>query len=179
MMQFQDFQEHHWILVEGPEPSDANFAVQWLQLALKADRLLQIEVFADPDFRPPIEHNDIASFVAFAPAAMAFIAMWLEDKNSFKMDLPKTGLAEIFVTMTDVGFFTQTGDRYQMTIPKSLKRTAIRASLLRLASTEDAERYHPELLVATMTNKAASDWQRRLRGLDSMQRIADRNALLA
>jgi hypothetical protein len=176
MMKFHDLDEQHWILVEGPESGDAEFAARWLQLAVKADRLLRHFVFTDPDFRPPI---DIASFAVFAPAAMAFIAMWLADESTFKMDLPKTGLAEIFVTMTDVGFFTQTGDRYQMTIPKTPRIKEITASLLKLAATEDAERYHPEWLVATMTNKAASDWQRRLSGLGSMQRVADRNALLA
>ena len=93
--------------------------------------------------------------------------------------MPDTELAEIFVTMADVGFFSKTGDRYQMTIPKSLRIRTIRESLLRLAATEDQECYlPPEWLVATMTNKAASDWEHRLKTIGSMQRVADRNALL-
>ena len=178
MMQFQDLQEHHWLLVEGPGPGDAEFAAQWLQSALKADRLLQKEFSEHPGFRPPIERLEFASFIEFAPAALAFISMWLKDFSTFKLDLA-TELAEIFVTMADVGFFTQTGDRYQMTIPKTLRIKTIRDSLLKLAATEDAHCYlHPEWLLATMTDQTASDWQRRLRGIDSMLRIADRNALL-
>jgi hypothetical protein len=179
MMKFQDLQEHRWSLVEGPGPGDADFAAQWLQSALKADRLLQKEFFAHPDFRSKIGRLEFASFIEFAPAALAFISMWFKDFSTFKLDLT-TELAEIFVTMADVGFFTQTDDRYQMTIPKTLRIKTIRDSLLKLAATEDAHCYlHPEWLLATMTDQAASDWQGRLNGLGWMQRVADRNALLA
>jgi hypothetical protein len=179
MIKSQDLQEQHWILVEGPGPGDAEFAAQWLQSALKADRLLQREFSAHPGFRPTIERLEFASFVEFAPSAMAFIAMWLGDVSTFKLDL-RSELAEIFVTMADVGFFTQTGDRYQMTIPKTLRIKTIRDSLLKLAATEDAQYcLHPEWLLATMTDQAASDWQGRLNGLGWMPRVADRNALLA
>lgn len=160
-------------------PGDAEFAAQWLQSALKADRLLQKEFSEHPGFRPTIERLEFAGFIEFAPAALAFISMWFRDFSTFKLDLT-TELAEIFVTMADVGFFTQTGDRYQMTIPKTLRIKTIRDSLLKLAATEDAHCYlHPEWLLATMTDQAASDWQGRLSGIGWMQRVADRNALLA
>jgi hypothetical protein len=179
MMQFQDLQEHRWSLVEGPGPGDAEFSAQWLQSALKADRLLQKEFSAHPGFRPTIGRLEFNCCVEFAPAALAFISMWFKDFSTFKLNLT-TELAEIFVTMADVGFFTQTGDRYQMTIPKTLRIKTIRDSLLKLAATEDARCcLHPEWLLATMTNEAASDWQRRLSGIGWMQRVADRNALLA
>jgi|SRR5450631_135784 hypothetical protein len=180
MIKSQDLQEQHWILVEGPGPGDAEFAAQFLQSALKADRLLQKEFSEHPDFRPTIERVEIARFVEFAPAALAFIAMWLKDVSTFKLGVLDSGLAETFVIMADAGFFTQTGHRYQMTIPKTLRIKTIRDSLLRLASTEDAECcLHPEWLLATMAIQMASDWQGRLDGLGWMQRVADRNALLA
>jgi hypothetical protein len=179
MMKSQDLQDQYWSLVEGPGPGDAEFAAQWLQSALEADRVLQKEFSEHPGFRPTIERLEFVGFVEFAPSAMAFIAMWLEDVSTFKLDL-RSELAEIFVTMADVGFFTQTGDRYQMTIPKTLRIKTIRDSLLRLAATEDVQYcLHPEWLLATMTDQAASDWQGRLNGLGWMQRVADRNALLA
>ena len=179
MMQFQDLQEHRWILVEGPGPGDADFASRWLQSALKADRLLQKEFSEHPDFQSKIGRLEFASFIEFAPAALAFISMRFKDFSTFKLDLT-TELAEIFVTMVDIGFFWLTGDRYQMTIPNKLRIRTIKESLLRLAATEDARCcLHPEWLLATMTNEAASDWQRRLSGIGWMQRVADRNALLA
>jgi len=178
-MMIHDLDEQYWILVEGPAPGDAEFTAHWLQSALRADRLLQNEFSAHPDFRPTIERIEIAAYISFAISALAFIAMWLEDRSTFKLNLPDTELAEIFVTMVDVGFFTLTGDRYQMTIPKSLRIRTIKKSLLMLAATEDRECYlHPEWLVTTLTNKAASGWEHRLKTIGSMQRVADRNALL-
>lgn len=144
-------------------------------ISIKADRILQSEFSTHPDFRPNIERIEIAACIEFASSALALFAMWLEGG---KLNLPDTGLAEIIVTMADVRFVTQTVDR-QMTIPKSLRIRTIGESLLRLAATEDQECYlHPEWLVATMTNKAASGWEHRLKTIGSMQRVADRNALL-
>ena len=92
MMKSQDLQDQHWSLVEGPGPGDAEFAAQWLQSALKADRLLQKEFSEHPDFRPTIERVEIARFVEFAPAALAFIAMWLKDVSTFQTGRPRFGI---------------------------------------------------------------------------------------
>jgi hypothetical protein len=73
-------------------PGDAEFAAQWLQSALKADRLLQKEFSEHPDFRPTIERVEIARFVEFAPAALAFIAMWLKDVSTFQTGRPRFGI---------------------------------------------------------------------------------------
>ena len=92
MMQFQDLQELTGFWWRVPGPGDAEFAAQWLQSALKADRLLQKEFSEHPDFRPTIERVEIARFVEFAPAALAFIAMWLKDVSTFQTGRPRFGI---------------------------------------------------------------------------------------
>jgi len=62
--------EKFWILVEGPAPGDAQFAAQWLQSALRADRILQNEFSTHPDFRPNIERIEIAAYIEFASSAL-------------------------------------------------------------------------------------------------------------
>ncbi len=81
--------------------------------------------------------------------------------------------------MADVGFFTQTGARYQMTVPKSLEIETITNALLLLASTEDDEYFlHHEMVLTTMTQQEAAAWKSRLNQMPWARRDADRALLL-
>ena len=76
-------------------------------------------------------------------------------------------------------FFSQTGERYQMTIPKVITPAKIKAALLRLLMTEDEDNFvHPEHLVRCLTQGDVRDWQLRLQRLPWTHRVADRNILL-
>jgi hypothetical protein len=86
---------------------------------------------------------------------------------------------ETLAVMVDIGFFSRTGDRYQMTIPKGLAREKIKAALLRLVATQDEKDFlHPECLVHCQSHGDVHDWQLRLERLPWTQRVADRNVLL-
>jgi hypothetical protein len=170
----------HWILVEGPCSGDAEFTYRWLQSAIEADRLLQHHFHEDPGFRSSVSRLEIACNIEFATSAMAFIRMWLERGDTFSFDLIDSEWAEIGFVMAAVGFFSQTGDRYQMTIPKHLTLNRIKEVLLQLANTEDADSVlHPEHHLATTTREEAQEWKKRLSAMPRQQRVADRDALLA
>ena len=170
----------YWVLAEGPSPGDAEFANQWLQSAIEADRLLQAYFSENRDFQVRISRLEVACLIEFAPAAMAFVGMWLRQENAFLLDLLDSEWAEIFSVMVGVGFFTLTGERYQITIPKHLRVERMKDTLLRLAATEDAEYcLHPEQLLTTMTWRQAFAWKQRLDKMEWQQRLADRDALLA
>jgi hypothetical protein len=68
--------------------------------------------------------------------------------------------------MAEIGFFSQTGDRYQMTVPKEASHTKIKTALLRLAATEDDSQFlHPEHLVHCLDERDTREWQLRLERL--------------
>jgi hypothetical protein len=174
-----DSQEAPRVLIEGAPPGAAEFVAQWLLAAVEADQLLQREFSENPDFRKSIERLELIYGIAFAPPAMVFLTMWLNDVTAFELDFWSEWV-EIFSVMADIGFFTLTGNRYQMTVPNDLKIDRIKEALLRLAATEDAEDYslHPEWLLTTMTKQEASDEKLRLDRM-GWERMAEREALLA
>jgi hypothetical protein len=172
--------ESDWIVVEGPSPWDAEFAVNWLQFAIEADRLLQCYFDENPGFRRSIRRLELMGNVEFATAAMAFLGMWLKDTQTFMLHLVDSEWGDVISIMATIGFFMQTGDRYQMTIPMNLKVEKIKDQLIKLAATEDAEYIiHPEQLVVCMRQAEAIEWKRNLDGINWQQRLADREALLA
>lgn len=106
-----------------------------------------------------------------------------KDLAAFPLNLVRSEFTNSFANMAAVGFFTLTGDRYQMTVPKDLKVETIAKALLRLAATEDVtadfDYPHPEWLVVTMTQQEALEWVRKLNSLTWKHRVADRDAHLA
>jgi len=57
-----------------------------------------------------------------------------------------------------LGFFSQTGERYQMTIPKAIAPAKIKAALLRLLMTEDEDNFvHQEHLVRCLKQSDVRD----------------------
>jgi hypothetical protein len=170
----------NWVLIEGPSIGDADFTAAWLGAAVKADEALQAHFLKNPSFRERVRRLEIASLIEFAPFAMAFVRMWLQEKGVFGIDLFDSEDAEPVATMAPAGFFTRTGERYQMTIPHRIDILEIRDALVRLAETESKDRFlHPERLLVTMTRGEAENWKHRLIAMNQQQRLADREALLA
>jgi hypothetical protein len=86
---------------------------------------------------------------------------------------------DVFAVMAEIGFFLRTGDRYQMTIPKTVTHAKIKAALLGLIKTEDEDHIvHPEHLVRCLDQRGIRDWRLRLDRLPWTHRVADRNILL-
>jgi hypothetical protein len=167
-----ELEESCWVLVEGPNLGDPKFTSQWLLAAVKADGLLQNYYREDPTFRPSIERLEFAYVMEFSDAAMAFLAMCLEH-GIFSLNLADSDWAEPFAIMAATGFFTATGERYQVTLPKELTIQTIRSALLRLIATEDLQgtfELHPECLLTTRTEWEAGDCTVNHRGWGALDR---------
>lgn len=102
----------------------------------------------------------------------------MKDLTSFSLSVFEEPWGEVFAVMAEIGFFSRTGDRYQMTVPKSVTSEKIKAALLRLAATQDESGLHPEYLVHCLNQGDVQDWQQRLERMLWTQRVADRNVLL-
>jgi len=159
--------EKRWVLIEGPAPGDAHFLGRWLLAAAEADRLLQEQYEQDPSFKLTISRLELVYAFAFSPAATKSIELLMKDLTSFSLPVFDEW-GEIFAVMADIGFFSQTGDRYQMTVPE-VRHTKIKTALLRLAATEDDSHFlHPEHLVHCLDERDTKEWQLRLKRLPWM-----------
>ena len=175
----RDTLKQHWVLVEGPAPGDAHFLGQWLLAAAEADKLLQEEFERDPIFKLTIGSIELVYAFAFSPSATKSIELLMNDLTSFSLSVFEEPWGEVFAVMAEIGFFSQTRDRYQMTVPKSVTREKIKAAFLRLVATQDENDFvHPEYLVRCLSQSDVRDWQSRLERLPWKQRVADRNVLL-
>jgi hypothetical protein len=164
------------VLVEAPEWGDAKFYGQWLLDAAKANELLHQAKNDDPEFRARIDTLEIIRLLDFGIMATVFLSQ-LVDKDTFSVQTDSMNLTE-FMLMAEMGFFTLTGDRYQMTLPINLDMIALKKAHLKLAETDDEDWIHPERLVVAMPNSRAQMYQRLLRDMSQPQRLADRRALL-
>jgi hypothetical protein len=174
----QDASTQHWVLVEGPEPGDAQFLGRWLLTAAKADKLLQEQLERDPEFKLSVERIELECAFQFSPTATKSIELLMKDSTSFSLSVFDLW-GDVFAVMAEIGFFSRTGDRYQMTLPKPVTRAKIKAALLRLVNTEDEDNtMHPEHLVCCLDQREIRDWQFRLDRLPWTHRVADRNILL-
>ncbi len=167
-----------WVLVEGPGPGDAEFLGRWLLAAVEAEKQLAQQFNANPALKKQIERLEVASLVSFSSEATHFVSLWTKTLSCFSISLWDEW-GEMFAVMAEIGFFTLTGDRYQMTVPKHITGRKIEKALLRIASTEDEAFYmHPEYLVSFLSAEAANVWQEKLDRIAWMQRVADRALLL-
>jgi hypothetical protein len=170
----------YFILAEGPRRTDAGFASQWLLSAIEADRLLQGYLSKNPDFHVSIVRLECPYRIEFAPSALFFIGMWQSKKGSFSLDILDPEWSEIFCIMAHLGFFKQTGQRYQMIVPETVAIDRIKDELLRLTATQDSDyRLHPEELLTTMSQQQAIEWKGKLKRMNWQKRLANRDALLA
>src|SRR6266436_6411042 len=174
----QDAPKQHWVLVEGPAPGDAHFLGRWLLAAAEADKLLQEQFEQDPSFKLTISRIELLYAFTFSPTATKCIELLMKDLTSFSLSVLDL-FGEVFVVMADIGFFSRTGDRYQITIPKTVTHAKIKAALLGLVKTEDEDHIlHPEHLVRCLDQREIRDWRLRLDRLPWTHRVADRNILL-
>ena len=130
------------VLVEGPSWGDADFYGRWLLGAAKANELLQNAKNSDAEFLKTIETLEFVQMIDFGIEATLFIARLTEEFYCFIVDADAVDLSE-FVLMAEMGFFTLTGDRYQMTVPPSLDLERVKHAHLKLAGTEDEDWIHP------------------------------------
>jgi hypothetical protein len=167
-----------WVLVEGPGAGDAEFLGRWLLAAVEADHALEEQFKKNPSLKEQISRLELVFCIRFSSAATRFVELLMKNLTCFLLPLGEEW-SEIFSVMAQIGFFRLTGERYQMTIPQAISGSAIKAALLRLASTEDQQYYlHPEQLVTCLGKPDAQNWQLRLERLPWMQRVADRALLL-
>lgn len=169
----------NWLcaLIEGPSWGDAEFYGHWLLDAAKANALLKEANKSDAEFRKAIETLEVTQVIDFGIAATLFLARLAEQAYSFIVDEDALDLAE-FVLMAEMGFFTRTGDRYQMTLPPILDIDTVKQAHLKLARTEDDDWIQPERLVVSMPYSIARKYQHLLRTMSQDRRLADRQALL-
>jgi hypothetical protein len=128
------------ILVEGPAWGDAEFYGNWL-LAAKANKLLQQAKSDDPNFRSAVETLEVLHCLDFGIMGTVFVSQFVDKKfQTFAIDADSEDLIE-FVLMAEMGFFTLTVDRYQMTLSTKLDMDRVKQAHLKLAGTEGPEEW--------------------------------------
>jgi hypothetical protein len=172
--------EEAYVTVEGPSCSDAELMMQWLQAAIECDRLLEQYRQEHPEFRDSISNLEVIALIYFKSAATAFLRKWLKSRVAFSLSLRSSFWITMFTIMVGIGFFTRTGDRYQITVPNRISIDEIAEASIALAQTEDDQYYlHPERFLVTTTRYWAKSIRQRLRSLDESTRLAEREVLLA
>ena len=165
------------VLIEGPSWGDAEFYARWLSDAAQANALLKEANKSDPEFSKAIETLEVVKVIDFGIAATLFLSQLAEYAYTFIVDEDAVDLVE-FVLMAEMGFFTRTGDRYQMTLPPILDINTVKQAHLKLAKTENDDWIQPEQLVVSMPYSQAFKYQHLLRTMSQDRRLADRRALL-
>ena len=166
------------ILVEGPAWGDAEFYGKWLLSAAKANELLQQAKTDDPEFRNAIDTLEVLHGLHFGIMATVFLSYFVDKEfQTFVLNSSSEDLLS-FVLMAEMGFFVQTGKRYQMTVPEKLNTEIVKQAHLKLAGSEDDEWIHPERFAVDLPYPQAKMYQRLLREMSEKQRLADRRALL-
>ena len=166
------------ILVEGPAWGDAEFYGKWLLSAAKANELLQQAKTDDPEFRNAIDTLEVLHGLHFGIMATVFLSYFVDkDFQTFVLNSSSEDLLD-FVLMAEMGFFVQTGKRYQMTVPEKLNTEIVKQAHLKLAGSEAGEWIHPERFAVDLPSPQAKMYQRLLREMSEKQRLADRRALL-
>jgi hypothetical protein len=167
------------ILVEGPAWGDAQFYGNWLLSAAKANELMLSLKKNDLQFQRAADAIEMISCLDFGIAASIFLGRRLADTThgTFIVDPASEDLIE-FVLMSEMGFFSLTGERYQMTSPSHPEVNKVKQAHIKLAETEDEEWIHPERLVVDMPYSRAKMFQQLLGKMNQSHRLADRHALL-
>jgi hypothetical protein len=167
------------VLVEGPMWGDANFYGNWLLAAARANEIVMGLRSTDREFRDVLNTLEVICCVDFGIAATVFLSKLTSDSalHTFTIDPNSEELNE-FVLMLEMGFFTITGERYQMALPSKLDLEVVTRACCKLANTEDEEWIHPEHLAVQMPSSRAKTFQCLLGSMHQGQRLADRGALL-
>ena len=164
------------ILVEGPAWGDAKYYGRWLIAAAKANEILQIAKKHDAEFLRAIDTLETLQVLDFGIMATVFLSHFVDKElQTFVIDVDSSHDLIDFVLMIEMGFFTQTGNCYQMTLPSRLNLNKVKQAHLKLAATEDDEGIiHPERFIVTMWYFEAKKCQRSLRNMSEEARLASR-----
>jgi hypothetical protein len=176
-----------WVVIEGPSPDDVDFTIGWLEAARKAGLLWHEYALDNPEADEL--WDKLCSFnslyesrpnLDFGAAAMAFVRKWLKNRASIVLDVSWSpwSWTENFCLMMFAGFFVQTGDRYQMTIPGVIDIRKVHDQLSDWLKRMDQENLSPQDLFATLNWRDARSWEARLMHMDGAARVADRAKLL-
>jgi hypothetical protein len=167
------------VLVEGPAWGDAQFYGNWLLSAATANELMLSLKKNDLQFQRAADAIEMISCLDFGIAASIFLGKSLATTThgTFIVDPASEDMID-FVLMSEMGFFSLTGERYQMTSPSRLDVNKVKHAHIKLAETEDEEWIHPERLVVDMPCSRAKMFEQLLGKMDQSHRLADRQALL-
>jgi hypothetical protein len=166
------------ILVEGPAWGDARFYGNWLLSAATANELMLSLKENDSEFRCATDAIETIFCLDYGIAATVFLRRLADTAyETFILDPTLEELID-FVLMAEMGFFSLTGERYQMTSPSNVDVSKVKQAHIKLAETEDEEWIHPERLVVDMPYSRATMFQQRLGKMNQSHRLADRHALL-
>ena len=174
-------QEETRILVEGPV-ADAEFYGQWLLAAAKAQKLFDQAKRDDAIFDTAISVLEAVYRLDHGISAMALLQQ-LDVQYTLLFDLNADEVSDAHAwnvaLMAEMGFFTSTGDYYQMTLPKKLDVDCVKQAHLKLAGTVDDEYLvHSERLLTAIPYARAVELRKSLHAMDLNARLADRRALL-
>ncbi|MGY3275083.1 hypothetical protein [Bradyrhizobium sp. S3.7.6] len=160
----EDTSKQQWVLVEGPPLGAAEFLGRWLMKAAAADKLLQRQFKRDPAFKLSVATIEFVNIFTFSPTATKCIELLMKDLTFFSMSVFEEPWGDTFAVMAEIGFFSKTDDRYQMTVPKNITYERIKAALQRLVLTQDEDDLlHPEDLVHCLAKADVQNWQLTLR----------------
>jgi hypothetical protein len=123
-----------YVLVEGPPFGDAEFYGKWLLAAAEAEALWRALFKDDPIFTEQVDILWLAEIPEFGMAASAMLMNLWQYRTTFVLRLYEA-LGEMFAMMAAMDFFSQAGQRYQMTLPVDLSRTKVKTAMLRYAQT--------------------------------------------
>ena len=171
-----------WIVVEGPDPTDMDFTISWLNAAKEAGLLWQNNPELNDLWDKLCSHNPFYieddKTVDVSSAAMVFVGKWLGSGAAFKWDFSCSRWLEHFLLMLFAGFFVQTGDRYQMTVPREIDIAKVRGDLEDGLKRMRQENLSQTDLFATLPQILAEVWEARLGQMNVASRMADRAVLL-
>ena len=136
-----------------------DFTIGWLEAARKAGLLWHDYALDNPEADEL--WDKLCSFnslyeprpdLDFGAAAMAFVRKWLKNRASIVLDVSWSPWPwpENFCLMMFAGFFVQTGDRYQMTIPGVIDIRKVHDQLSDWLKRMDQENLSPQDLFATL-----------------------------
>jgi hypothetical protein len=166
------------LLAEGPRWGDARFLGKWLLHAHRADMLWK-EATKNGHFCKWAEVLADTADVDLCICAICLVCKLKEDQHIGSFFLPLSTLDENFLLMVGMEFFHETGNRYQMAIPRRLDVTKVKKAAMWIAESEDDEQtLHPERILKCMSIVEAKTWQERLSRMDQNLRLADRQLLM-
>ena len=167
------------VLVEGPAWGDAQFYGEWLLNAAKANELLKQARRDDPSFNKAVETLEVIYCLDFGISATVYLwKLANEGKYTFVVDPCDQDLID-FALMVDMGFFTLTECRYQITIPCGLDLQNVKRAHLKLVETEDDEWNHPERHILLVAHEELKEARRQLHEMNQSKRLRQRLVFLS